>query len=434
MNSKQFFSTIAFFCLIIKPGYAEVWTLDRTVSTALYVSGKLAVEKLEANIADLEAVSAEKSWFPKFSFSAGANYVSDVMEVNMPFKTIRFGDYDSYDFNLTFQQLLYDGGRLKAMKESGKNRSEMSLYSAEAVGLAIEFQAKAAFFNVIMAESSIEAAQQSLIEAKNHFNDVNARYDQGMALENDVLGAKLRISNAEMELVSRKADFERSKAAFRKVTGCAPEEDVIVKWEEKDLRRIETKRFKQAFELRPEFKAFDAAITASEKSVKAVRANLLPNVGLFGGFNYGKPGLDLPNNEWMHYFRGGVRLNWNVWDWGKTKREIDKAAINKKKIVKNRDDFELAVAQEISEAYAQYEEVKKRELLSIEAAGVAKRRLELTQSAYREGMATETDYDNSHASFTKTAYNTAISKVALWLSAAQIEYVLGIRYSGGSNE
>ena len=431
MNSKKFFSTIAFFCLIIKPGYAEVWTLDRTVSTALDVSGKLAVEKLEANKADLDAVSAEKSWFPKFSFSAGANYVSDVMEVNMPFKTIRFGDYDSYDFNLTFQQLLYDGGRLKAMEESGKNRSAMSLYTAEAVGLGIEFQAKAAFFNIIMTENSVEAAQQSLIEAKNHFNDVNARYGQGMALENDVLGAKLRISNSEMELISRKADFERSKAAFRKVTGCAPEEDVTVKWEEKDLRRIETKRFKQAFELRPEFKAFDAAITASEKSVKAARSDLLPNVGLFGGFNYGKPGLDLPSNEWMHYFRGGVQLNWNVWDWGKTKREIEKAYITKKKILKNRDDFNLLVSMQISEAFVNYEEAVKRKKLASEAAEFAQKQLELTHFAYREGMATETDYDNAHTAFTKATFEKSISKAACLLCASKIEYVLGIRYSGG---
>ena len=94
------------------------------------------------------------------------------------------------------------------------------------------------------------------------------------------------------------------------------------------------KDFEKAFESRPEFKAFDAAVIASEKTVKVARADVLPNVGLFGGFYYGKPGLDLPANRWMHYFASGVLLNWNVWDWGKTKREIEKAYITKKKILK----------------------------------------------------------------------------------------------------
>ena len=185
MNTKFFLTFILVLSCISPCGFSKEWTIDQTVTTALNVSNKIAVEQFEADEANLDAITAEKGWFPGLSFSAGANYVSEVMKIKMPLKTIRFGDYDSYNFNLSFNQLLYDGGRLKALKEVNDNRSKMSLYNAEAVGLAVELQAKTAFYIVVMAESAYKAAEQSLLKAENHYSDVQAFYSQGMALEND---------------------------------------------------------------------------------------------------------------------------------------------------------------------------------------------------------------------------------------------------------
>ena len=434
MNHKSLFLTIMSISFLSLTGYAEIWTIDRTVNTALNISNPVAVEKLEADEAYLDALTAEKGWFPSLGFFAGANYVSEVMEINLPFRTIRFGDYDSYDINLTFNQLLYDGGRLKALKKAGRNRSLMSLHEAEAAGLVVEFQAKAAFFNVIMTESACKVAQKSMIEAENHFHDVSAIYEQGMALENDVLKARLRISNAEMEKVAKNADLVSAQAAFRRITGLAPDDEVVVSLNENDLKHVEMKNVARAFALRPEFKALDAAIEASENKARAANADKLPNIGLFGRYSYGKPGLDLPANEWMDYFSSGVLLKCNIWDWGKINRMVEKAQLNKRKIIRSRDDLKLVIAQQITEAFAGYEEAKKREELAAEAEILAKKQLKLTQSAYKEGMATETDYDNAHTAFTKSAYESSMSKAAIWLSMAKIEYVMGIRYTGGDHE
>ena len=226
MDTKFFLTVTLVLTFQTSRAFAEEWTLDQTVSSALNASNMVAVERFEADEANLDAISAKKGWFPSISLSADANYISEVMEIKMPLKTIRFGDYDSYNFNISFNQLLYDGGRLQALKEVNDNRSIMSMYNAEAVELAVELQAKIVFYRVVMAESAYKASEQSLLEAKNHHNDVQAFYNQGMALENDVLRTKLRIANAEMELVSRKADLEKAKAEFRKITGRSSDEEI----------------------------------------------------------------------------------------------------------------------------------------------------------------------------------------------------------------
>ena len=417
-------------------GEADTWTLDRTVETAVRVSNSAAVEMLNAGEADIDAVNAEKSRLPVVSISAGANIVSDVMEIDMPLKKIRFGDYDSYDMKLGINQLLYDGGRLKALKEAGESRSVMNNHHADAAGLLAEYQAKTAFYRVIMAEESAESARTAIREAEIHLRDVKARYDQGMALENDVLRARLRISTANMELVTRTADIERAKAFFRKVVGIDPGDDVEVSFdsEEKSASISIPLTNTDTAQNRPEFKAFDAAVSASEKTARSARAGAYPNVVMFGAFNYGRPGLDMPANDWMHYFSGGIHLNWNVWDWGKTNREIEKAELNKRKILKNRSEFERSLSEQITEAAAAFDEAQKRAGLAREAAEFSKKNLELTASAYREGMASETDYDNAHAAYSKAVQDQSVSKVMVQMSAAYSDYVWGIRYKGKNDE
>jgi len=423
-------------CIIFSASSAmtETWTIDRTVTTAVEVSNTVALERLDIDLSYLDAVSARMEWFPKLSFNAGVKYISEVMEIKMPFQTIRFGDNDTYDFNIQFNQLLYDGGRLKAIRDASEKRSLMSANRAKAVALAVEFRAKAAFFGVAITEQTLKSSEQSLLEAKNHLYDVKARFKQGMTLENDVVSAELRVSQAEMDIISHQASRERAKAVFRKITGLGHDEPVTIEWKDKSALFSEIPRIETALEKRPEYKAFNAAIDASKWTARGSRADRRPQISMFGAFNYGKPGLDLPANEWMHYLSGGVFLKWNILDWGASTRNTEKSFIAMKKTEKQRDDFTRNLAEQFSEALSEYAEAEKRQKLSEQAAAFAHRQMELINAAYRAGTATETDYANAHASFTRATLDKTISTVALRFAEAKIDYVLGIRYNGGKND
>jgi len=122
MNVKRFLSACILLLLTSVPVKADVWTLERTVMTAVKTSNQVNVEKLNADLADLDAMSAEMRWRPHVSFTSRAIVMSEVMELDMPLKTVRFGDYDSYDFLVQFNQIIYDGGRLKSLREVSLKR------------------------------------------------------------------------------------------------------------------------------------------------------------------------------------------------------------------------------------------------------------------------------------------------------------------------
>lgn len=431
---KKIYLILIITVILCPDAFSGNWTLGRTVGAALKASNKAEIDRLDTKQALLDADNATKGWYPSVTLSASSSYVNKVMEISMPTKTITFGDNDSYDMNVTLRQLIYDGGRLDALKKAGESRAKASEQTLKASELAVEFQAKAAFYNVFMNERQLENANQSLNEAQNHFRDVNARFGQGMALENDVLRAKLRISNAEMDVVSRKSSLEKARAAFRKIAGLAPDEEIEVEFDDNasDALNLDTKNYSALS--RPEFRAFDSIAEAYDKKARAAKADNYPSLSLFGKYNYGKPGLNLPANEWMNYFTAGVNLSWNVWDWGKTDNEIEKAIIDKRKTLKNKDEFKSALEQQISEAYADYEASASRVKLAEESLNYAQKTLELTGVSYKEGTSTETDYDNAHTAFSKSSNEKTIARIALLMSAAQIDYVLGKRFTGGNNE
>ena len=89
MNKKQVLAAFICLCLTAVHAKADVWTLDQTVRKAVEVSNQVDIQKLNAGIADLDAESAVMGWYPAVSLTAGANIVSDVMEISMPFKDIR---------------------------------------------------------------------------------------------------------------------------------------------------------------------------------------------------------------------------------------------------------------------------------------------------------------------------------------------------------
>jgi len=411
---------------------ADVWNIEKTINAALASSDKSKIENIKSLSADLDETSAKMGWFPTVSFSASGKYVNKVMEINMPFKTIQFGDNDSYDLKVQVNQLIFDSGRLRSLRESASHRSLAFEKQKESVELVTEYQAKAVFYSVLSGIKNIEAAESSVREAENHLKEVDARYKQGMVLETNLLMSKLRVSQAKMDLVSKQADLDKYKALFRKITG--GEGDVEISMND-SMKTIDNVRaFSGLLEKRPELKAFSETILSYDRNARAAKSEALPVVGLFGAYNYGQPGLDLPKNEWMNYFTTGVYLNWNVWDWGSAKRNSEKMILSKKVTEREKSDFEKTLRQNLDEAVAEYEKSCKRVDLAKEAFDYSKENLSQTNKLYKEGMATETDYDNAHSAFTRAASEISVSDAIRNLALAQLEYVLGIRYNGGKNE
>lgn len=62
---------------------------------------------------------------------------------------------------------------------------------------------------------------------------------------------------------------------------------------------------------RPELDLYNAQIRNLEAQNKVINAGLMPRLGLFATGGYGRPGLDMLENDFSAYYIAGVNLSWN---------------------------------------------------------------------------------------------------------------------------
>ena len=63
---------------------------------------------------------------------------------------------------------------------------------------------------------------------------------------------------------------------------------------------------------RPELALYEAQIQNLEAQDARIRAGLMPRLGLFVTGGYGKPGLDMFEDNFKVYYLAGVKLSWNL--------------------------------------------------------------------------------------------------------------------------
>jgi outer membrane protein TolC len=91
---------------------------------------------------------------------------------------------------------------------------------------------------------------------------------------------------------------------------------------------------------RPEYKLMDLQSEKIEKLDRLNKAYRFPYLGLFGQFGYGYPGMNMFEDKANIIYSFGINLSWNIWDWGKVKRESQINKVTSDKITTQRDIFE----------------------------------------------------------------------------------------------
>jgi outer membrane protein TolC len=90
---------------------------------------------------------------------------------------------------------------------------------------------------------------------------------------------------------------------------------------------------------RPELLVFEYQKKSLEVQNKILSARNLPRLNLFVQGGYGRPALNMLNNDFKSYYIGGVRLNWSLAGLYSTKRERELLDITRKNIDVQKETF-----------------------------------------------------------------------------------------------
>jgi outer membrane protein TolC len=180
-----------------------------------------------------------------------------------------------------------------------------------------------------------------------------------------------------------------------------------------------------AFEARPELDALDARRRESELRARAAFGALLPSITASAHMNYGRPGVDPVENEWMSWASARVSLAWTLFDRGSRSAAVTAARAGARAVDAARADAHRRFQGAFEAARARLEFARRRADKAAERVAAQRQRLDLVSGRHDQGMATETELLDAHDDLANAEAAEVAARAAVRLAESELLYAAG---------
>ena len=256
--------------------------------------------------------NAAKGYLPQVTFSAQATYQSDVTEIPIDLDAIGLTgveipsvSQDQYKMELALSQTLWDGGAIRSERKTLRTQAEVDQRDMDVSMYAINERVNQLYFGVLLAEAQLEQNKVLQAELRRNCDQVSSYIKNGIANQSDLDAIRVDLLKAKQT----EAQFEHTKRAYREMLSRLIGEEI---GEETRLVKPEAVRPLTKENNRPELELYQARIRNLRAQDSRITAGMMPKLGLFVTGGYGKPGLDMFEDNFKVYYLAGVRLSWNL--------------------------------------------------------------------------------------------------------------------------
>jgi outer membrane protein TolC len=355
----------------------------------------------------------KKGKLPKIDLNAQATYQSEVTElpIKIPNVVVTPLNKDQYRATLDVNQLIYNGGvinantRLKeAQTKTQQQQVEVSLYQ-------LKTRINHYYFSILLLQEkeAILFSKQEQLNSRIREVQSGVKYGAILPASEKVLEAEiLKINQQLIEIKSDKSKLFQNLATLT----YSPIENTT-KLERPNFI-IDLKKESN----RPELKLFDLQSQQIETSSILLSKNQLPKINAFGQAGYGNPGLNMLDNSFQTFYMVGIKANWNVFDWNKTKAEKQALSVSKEIINSEKETFVLNNHMQLQEFENEIQ--KNQEILNSDDEIIVLRNevLQSSDSQLKNGVITSSEYLVEFTNLYEAKTNQKLHEVQLELAKA----------------
>lgn len=365
---------------------------------------------------EIEALNKAK--LPRIDMNAQATYQSDVTGLPISLPNVTPINKDQYRATLDVNQLLYNGGiidtnaKLKeAQTKTQQQQVEVNLYQ-------IKTKINQLYFSILL----LQERKALLISKQNQLISKIDEVKSGVKF-GAILPASEKVLEAEnlkikQQLTEIQFDKKRLLENLSSITFSAIDENsALVKPMISNNFSVENSR--------PELKLFDLQNQQIEVSKELVSKNNLPKVNAFGLAGYGNPGLNMLDNSFQTFYMVGLRANWNVFDWNKSKADKQALSVSAAIVSTEKENFLLNNSLQLQEM--QNEIYKTEEIIKTDSDIIILREyVEKSSNAQlKNGVITSSEYLVEFTNLYEAKTNQKLHEIQLDLAKANYQVSKG---------
>lgn len=282
--------------------------------------------------------NTKRNYLPQVNFSIKTSYQSDVTKIDfdLPFPmNIDFPEMkkDQYQAFLEIGQLIWDGGLTSNKKKEAKAELESQNSTLEVELYNLKDRIANIFFGILSIKEQKTQALLMEKELGRNIKQIEAYIESGLANQSDLDLIKVE----ELTIKQRISEIEIMEKTYIKLLSIFIREELSV---DAEFSEPELKVYNLSNNIfRPELKVFDSQIKLIDIKKRLVNNLSMPQISAFAQGGYGRPALNMFNEDFDFYGIIGLRLNWNISSLYTKSNKINILEVNKQLVESNRNAF-----------------------------------------------------------------------------------------------
>lgn len=325
----------------------------------------------------------KKGYLPQFSVNAQASWQSAVTQVpiSIPGVNIPTMNKDQYKATLQLDQVIYDGGEIKAQKALQNSNETVSRQQLQADLYALKDRINQLYFGILLADEQLKQNDLMLADLRLGLKKTQAALDNGTAFRSnaDLINAEiLATEQHNIEIASSREAYAKMLSLFIGTPVSSLEKPAALSVSDSIHR--------------PELRAFDAEQQSLSLQDQLLKAGTRPKLGFYMQGGYGRPGLNMLDNSFQAYYLGGIRLSWTPSSFYTLKKKRALITVNEQEIAVQKETFLFNTAMTVQQESAA---VRKYQQLMISDDAIIQLRTQVKTAAIAQlenGVITGNDF------------------------------------------
>ena len=325
------------------------------------------------SISSLKLENIGVNFLPQIWVKGQATYQSDVTELvvsNPMFQPPQISK-DQYRFTMDMRQLIYDGSNTSSLKNTESKQVLVDEQKVEVELFTLKQKINDLYFSVLLYQQKLKVNDLLINDLKSRIAETESRVKNETAMPSNLYILQAQLLQTEQEMENMNTDREASLNMLSELIGYKiPEKSEL----EYPLHQAVV--LDDNLSERPEYKLFDFQKDQLNSYTDVISSRILPKLSAFGQAGYGRPGLNMLDNDFKPFYMVGLNITWNPINWGADNNEKQIYQINQKIVDSQKETFEKNVRVSLEKYKSDMEKyenliVKDEELISLREKIVA---------------------------------------------------------------
>ena len=399
----------------------KIYSLDDCISQAVKIHPKVSIYtyKTDQKKEKLRSVTAE--YLPQVDAVASYDRLSYVPQVKQRYLG---GSNDDYQADVVVTQPLFTGGKITSQKQSARYGVDAAQQGYLAAKEDVIYGVKAAYYKLIFARDIMRSKEDLLKYAQSSYStaiDLNKRTK--VPREETLLRLEVQVNEVRQELITAEDSLKIARKALLNAMGLDSNGTIDVQDLKNDYLIADDLPVDVADNY--EILKLSKEVKEADEQIKIAKSGFYPqlNARYSYGYEWGDWSQD-GQTDWI----AGVAIDFNIWDWGKTRAEVKQAKAYKDELSSYEDLLTQQIGLELESARLRYESSSKQFEIAKVSYDQAKRSLDLFESRYRDALVTSVELLDAQRAFSLAQVRLASSMLDMRLAKAEIEKIAGKGY------